>query len=213
MRDSPVTTGYLALLAVTYVLVHHVLAPPTRARLLLEISTNLHNLGRHPLLSLAASMLVADRASWLDEVLIVGLGIAVCLGWLERRTGSLRAAGVFVFGHVTATLVAAVVVLAGAYPEPLSRSLDFGVSYGSIAATAAVAWFLPWYARIPWAAVCVLYPLTAASWYGRLPDFTTVGHVTGALCGLLAGYVVSGRRARAARTPGPRPARPRWRNP
>lgn len=192
-RRSPVTSGYLVVLAVTDVLVFHMAAPAARRRLLLDISTNLHNLGRHPARSIAASMLVADtRASFLDELLIVGLGIAVCLAWLERRAGSLRAAALFVTGHVAATLVAALVILtavrAGVYPASVEHGLDFGVSYGSITATAAAGWYLPRRARVPWAAVCVLYPLTAASWYAWLPDFTTVGHVAGALCGLAAGY-------------------------
>ena len=198
VRRTPVTSGYLVLLAVADVLVFHVLAPATRARLLLDISTNLHNLGRHPVRSMAAGMLVVDtRASFLDEVLIVGLGIAVCLAWLERRAGSVRAAGVFVFGHVAATLVAALVIVSavrgGAYPASIERSLDFGVSYGSITATAAITWYLPREIRAVWAGVCVLYPLTAAAWYGWVPDFTTVGHMAGALCGIAAGYALRGR--------------------
>jgi hypothetical protein len=200
-RRSPVTCGYLALLALTDVLVHHLLPPATRARLLLDISTNLDNLGRHPVRSLVASMLVIDtRAAFLDDVLIVGLGIAACLGWLERRAGSLRAAGVFVFGHVTATLVAAVVLLAaihgGSYPRSVEHSLDYGVSYGSITAVTAITWYLPRRTRAFWAALCVLYPLTDTTWYGWVPDFTTVGHMAGALCGLAAGLAVRRRTSR-----------------
>jgi hypothetical protein len=194
-RRSPVTAGYLVLLGVTHVLVSYVLTPSARTRLVLDISTNLDNLAHHPVRSLVASMLVVDTgASWLDNVLIVGLGIAVCLAWLERRAGSLRAAGVFVFGHVAATLVAAVVLViaihGGTYPHDLEHALDYGVSYGSITATAAIAWYLPVAARAVWAPVCVLYPLTAADWYSWLPDFTTVGHLAGALCGIAAGYVL-----------------------
>lgn len=202
-RRCPVTFAYLVVLAVTDVLVFHVVAPAARERLLLDVSTNLGNLGRHPVRSMIASMLVVDtRASFLDELLIVGLGIAVCLARLERRAGSLRAAAVFVFGHVTATLVAALVLLvaigSGSYPPALEHTLDFGVSYGSITATTAITWYLPGGVRVPWAAVCVLYPLTAASWYGWVPDFTTVGHVAGALCGLAAGYAAV-RRSMPAR--------------
>ena len=127
VRRSPVTSGYLLLLAAADVVVFHLLTAATRARLLQAISTNVHNLGRHPMRSLAASMLVADtRASFLDELLIVGLGVAVCLAWLERRAGSVRAAGVFVLGHVAATLVAALVIVTavrgGVYPPSVERS-------------------------------------------------------------------------------------------
>jgi hypothetical protein len=210
-RRSPVTSGYLILLGVTHVLVSYALTPSARTRLVLDISTNLDNLGRHPVRSLVASMLVIDsRAALLDDVLIVGLGIAVCLGWLERRAGSLRAAGVFVFGHVTATLVAAVVLLAaihgGVYPAAVRHSLDYGVSYGSITAVTAITWYLPRRARAFWAALCVLYPLTDTTWYGWVPDFTTVGHVAGALCGLAAGLAVR-RRGAARERPADTPAR------
>jgi hypothetical protein len=197
-RRSPVTAGYLILLGVTHLLVSYALTPSARTRLVLDISTNLDNLRHHPIRSLVASMLVADTgASVLDNLLIVGLGIAVCLAWLERRAGSLRAAGVFVFGHLAATLVAALVLViaihGGTYPRELEHGLDYGVSYGSITATAAVAWYLPLAARVVWAPVCVLYPLTAATWYSWLPDFTTVGHMAGALCGVAAGYALHRR--------------------
>jgi hypothetical protein len=138
-------------------------------------------------------MRVADTSgAILDNILILGVGVAVCLAALERRTGMLRAAGIFVAGHVTATAVAAIVTVialhAGRYPAEIRDELDYGVSYGALTVAAAITPILPRWSRLPWAAFAVLYPLTAATWYGALPDVTTVGHITAALTGLVFGF-------------------------
>jgi hypothetical protein len=205
-RRSPVTLGYLLVLAATDVIVHHLLASGTRRRLLLGISTNLHHMERNPLRVLVASPLVIDTgATFVDNLLIIGLGLVVCMAVLERRAGSLRAAGVFVLGHVGATLVAAVVIVAavrsGSYPGSVQSGLDYGVSYGAIAVAMAVTWYLPLWVRPLWAAFGVFYPLTAATWYGRVPDFSTVGHLAGALLGLAAGYAITAAGRRTATEP------------
>jgi hypothetical protein len=194
-RASPATLTYLALLAVDTVVVNHLLSSVTADRILAAISTNLDNLPRHPFTTLFGSLLLVDDGTWLDNLLVVGLGLCVCLGLLERRLGSLRALGAALSAHVGATLITSVVVAmatdAGTYPAGIRHSLDYGVSYASIAAITAVTPLLPRRGRPWWAAAAVLYPLTAADWYGWLPDFTTIGHIAAALIGLTAGFALA----------------------
>ncbi|WKX09483.1 rhomboid-like protein [Streptomyces sp. NL15-2K] len=193
-RRSPATLTYLALLTIGTVVVKHVLPGPTADRIFEAISTNLDNLPRHPVTTLFGSLLVLDDATWLDNLLVVGLGISVCLALLERRLGALRALGAALLAHVSATLITLVVVSiatrAETYPADSRHALDYGVSYASIAAVAAVTPLLPRRGRPWWCAVAVLYPLTAAQWYGWLPDFTTIGHISAALIGLAMGFAM-----------------------
>ncbi|MEU0934386.1 rhomboid-like protein [Embleya sp. NPDC005971] len=204
-RRSPATFAVLFLLAITGVVVGRLMSETAADRLLDEISTNLDNLHHHPLRAMAGSLMVADvHGTLLGNVLTIGFGLGVCMAFLEHRVGTLRAVGVTVLGHVGATLVTAVVLTvaidAGTYPEDTRYSLDYGVSYASMAAIAAVTpllsrWLRPW-----WALVCLLYPFSSVEWFGALPDFTTIGHVSAALIGLGAGYLFSGRLR-----PAPRP--------
>ncbi|WP_407285351.1 rhomboid-like protein [Streptomyces sp. BP-8] len=204
-RRSPATLGYLVLLAVDTLVVKRVLPESTAGRILQDISTNIDNLPRHPVTSLLGSLLVVDRGTLLDYLLTVGLGVAVCLGFLEHRIGAPRAFAAVLLGHVGATLVTSGVVAmaidAGTYPPDIRHALDYGVSYVSIAATASITPLLPRRARPWWAAVAVLYPLTAAEWYGRLPDFTTIGHIAAALIGLTVAFLMTQVGPRRANAP------------
>ncbi|GAA2432653.1 hypothetical protein GCM10010191_53360 [Actinomadura vinacea] len=204
LRRCQGTASYLVLLLATHIIVFRVLSSDERQRVLEAISTNLAAMNWTAPFRLMASALVVDTSGTvLDQILIVGLGIAVCLTWLEYRLGMIRAFGIFATVHVLATLlVLAVVAFAvhtGRYPDEVRHDLDYGVSFGSIGAIGAVTWLLPKWARLPWAVVAVLYPLTAATWYGWLPDYSTAGHVlSGAIGVALSGLVV--REARAHRT-------------
>lgn len=66
---------------------------------------------------------------------------------LERRVGSLRAAGVFAAGHVVGTLlsqsVVAIAVATGKVGPSMLDELDIGVSYGVLASLGAMAGLLP----------------------------------------------------------------------
>ncbi|MFF5258214.1 rhomboid-like protein [Actinomadura viridis] len=190
LRRNAGTTSYLALLLVTHVVVFRALSPESERRVLAAVSTNLADMNWSAPPRLVGSALVVDfSGSFLDTALIVGLGIAVCLGLLERRLGTARAFGVFATAHVLVTLVVLAVVAAavhtGRYPEAVTHELDYGVSFGALGAIGAVTWFLPAWLRLPWAAVAVLYPLTAADWYGWLPDYSSVGHVLSAATGVI----------------------------
>ncbi|MEU9120897.1 rhomboid-like protein [Streptomyces sp. NPDC048506] len=199
-RHSPATAAYLVVLAVDTVVVKRLLPEATAGRILHEISTNLDNLPRRPFTSLFGSLLVVDHGTWLDYLLVIGLGLAVCLALLERRIGTRRALAVVLLGHVGATLITSVIVAeathVGTYPLAIRHALDYGVSYASSAAVAAITPLLPRLARPWWVVGAVVYPLTAADWYGRLPDFTTIGHVSAALIGLTAAIVMIPAEAR-----------------
>jgi hypothetical protein len=196
---NPVTAGYLVSVLLCSWLVGALSRPPADA-VLHAISTNLDNMGRHPLFSLATSALVS--AGGLQVVTVPG--VVCCLAWLERRFGAWRAFGVFAVGHVIGTLLSlAVIVLAlraGRYPAEVRGGLDYGVSYGAVAALTAVGPFPPRWLGVPCATFGLLYGFTETTWYGALPDFSTVGHVSAALCGLVAGLWLarSARRGRAA---------------
>ncbi|MEZ0088996.1 rhomboid-like protein [Streptacidiphilus sp. EB129] len=198
-RRNPATFGYLVLLALDAVLVDHVLPAASADRLLLGISTNLDNMRQHPLRSLLGSMLVVDGGGPLNFLLVVVVGLVVCLALLERRFGTRRAVAVVLLAHVGATLTTTAVIAVatgdGAYPAWTPHALDYGVSYVSIAAVAAVTPLLPRRLRPWWAAAVLLYPLVDADWYGALPDFTSIGHCTAALIGLAATKWTAGRAA------------------
>lgn len=204
VRAGPFTTAYLLLLVAVRLVLDH--GDRTDA-VLAWLSTNLDNLARHPLGSLAGSLLVingplrpAADSGFGGTLITVGLGIGVALWWLEARAGTPVAAAVLIVGHVAATLLTAVVIgwaiATGRYPPETRSALDVGVSYGAEAALAAVTVLLPRWARAPWVLFVLAWPLADAEWFGALPDFTTVGHLLSAAIGGV-GAVIVVRRARA----------------
>jgi hypothetical protein len=182
-RRNPFTAGYLVVLLLTSWLVDQ-LSEPTESGLLQSISTNLDNMTTHPVFSLVASALVP--ADGLRPAVLVG--VVGCLAWLERAFGARRAFSVYAAGHVAGTLLSLVVIMlavrAGGYPDEVRGALDYGVSYGAVAAFTAVSSSLPRWLGVPWAVAGVAYAFTETTWIGALPDFTTFGHCTAALTGL-----------------------------
>jgi hypothetical protein len=158
-------------------------------------STNIVNLGTHPVGALAGSALIVN-GDLLDAgtVLTFWLGVVVALWWLEARRGPARAAVVYLGGHVGATLLTVPVILAaihaGRYPDATRTAVDVGISYGAQAALAAVVVTLPWWAWAPGAVVVLGWPLLDAEWSGLLPDFTTVGHLVAAGLGAVLGVLL-----------------------
>ena len=181
------TVGYLVvLLAVHAWMVRSEQAPTFTA----WASTNVVNLGTHPLGALVASALIVN-GSLTDAGTVITLwaGVGVALWWVESRRGPVRAAAVFLGGHVGATLLTVPVILAairaGRYAEETRTVVDVGISYGAQTALAAVVVALPWWARVPWVAFVYGWPLLDAEWFGLLPDFTTVGHLVAATIGFV----------------------------
>ncbi|HEY7486359.1 MAG TPA: rhomboid-like protein [Streptosporangiaceae bacterium] len=202
LRRCRGTLCFLAVLLASHIVVFHLLSADAKDRVLRAISTNLSAMGWSAPLRLIASGLVVDTSgSLLNILLIVGVGVGVCLGLLEYRFGTARAFGVFAATHVLVSLVVlaivAVAVRTGRYPDEVKHELDYGVSFGALGAIGAVTLLLPPWIRPVWAAIALLYPLTAAYWYGWLPDYSSVGHVLSAATGILLALFLLRRRSYA----------------
>jgi hypothetical protein len=183
---GPWTVGYLVVLLA----VHGWMTVVDPSDFVAWASTNVVNLGTHPLGALLASALVVN-GPLLDAgtLITLWLGIGGALWWVESRRGPARAAAVFLGGHVGGTLLTVPVILAavraGRYAEETRTAVDVGISYGAQAALAAVVVALPWWARVPWVVFVYGWPLLDAEWSGPLPDFTTVGHEVAATIGFV----------------------------
>ncbi|MDX3225590.1 rhomboid-like protein [Streptomyces sp. ME19-01-6] len=161
-------------------------------------STDVVNLADRPVLVLVAS------AVW-----VVGglsspyiLAFLVVVGALERRLGGWRTAGVFLFGHVLATLMTelpvAASVAAGHLPESSLRRLDYGISYGLLACTAALAGLLrPWLRSTVLGGIALVLVLDLVEFADPLTDW---GHLLALATGVLCRPYV--RRAVQRREPG-----------
>ncbi|MFE9307568.1 rhomboid-like protein [Streptomyces sp. NPDC006706] len=141
---TPFTFGYAALLAVTSLVARYA-DPAVVDALRQSSSTDVAHLVRAPLLVLPASAL------WIagGVVSAYSLCFLLVLTALERRIGGLRTAGVFLFGHVLATLATEVpiglAVLTGRLPDSAAHRLDYGISFGVAASLGALAGLLtPW---------------------------------------------------------------------
>ncbi len=172
-----------------------------------HVSTNLDNLHDHPGASLLGSVLFFDGTltdvpslEFVGTFITLGLGVCCFLAWVESRWSKPRAVAVFLGGHITATLLTAVVVTValqhGWYPAAVRQASDYGVSYGAQTVMAVGTLALPRRARLPWAAFVLAWPLGGAEWPGPLPDFTTVGHLIAAVLGFGLVAVPAFRRPR-----------------
>ncbi|MEU0245278.1 rhomboid-like protein [Streptomyces sp. NPDC006235] len=145
---TPFTFGYGIVLCLTSLFSAY--ADPVLVHALLQgSSTDVAHLVRTPELVLVGSAL------WLAGGVAspFAIGFVLVLTALERRIGGLRTAGVFLLGHVLATLATEVpvglAVLAGQLPESSLHRLDYGVSFGVAAGTGALAGLLPLRLRVP----------------------------------------------------------------
>ncbi|QWB23113.1 MULTISPECIES: rhomboid-like protein [Streptomyces] len=149
---TPFTFGYAVVLCVTSLISAY--ADPALVHALLQgSSTDVAHLVRTPELVLIGSALwVAGGVASPFTI-----GFVLVLTALERRIGGLRTAGVFLLGHVLATLATEVpvglAVLAGHLPDSSLHRLDYGVSFGVAAGTGALAGLLSPWLRVPLLAV------------------------------------------------------------
>jgi hypothetical protein len=212
VRAGPVTATYLLLLLASHAWLLHV-SDARRQRVLEAVSTNDVNLRDHPIGALAGSLLFfdgtlthVDTQLFVGTVITLGFGVAGALWWWEKHAGALRAYAIFLAGHIVATLLTWLVirhaVATGRYPESIRTTLDYGISYGAEAMLAACAVVITGARRWLWLAAVLAWPIAAATWFGALPDFTTVGHLTAAGVGLLLAGVL--RPAHALDEPGGR---------
>jgi hypothetical protein len=185
--ETPFTFGYLVLLLGTTLLLKFA-DPELTARLLQLSSTDAHNLWRRPLTSLLTSALWLSDEGWLAYVVIFTIAVAP----LERRFGVRRAATVFFSGHVLATLVTELPVMAlisaRVLPNSAGHWLDIGVSYGFFTTAGALVFLLRGRARL--AALAAVEAFIAVIWLGDDPAsldsvVTLLGHAVAAHFGLL----------------------------
>jgi rhomboid family protein len=195
VRSSPATALYLLAVGTTST----VLALTNDRfddRLLLALSTNLHQLARVPVRVLVASAFWLGDLSelWPWAVLLV-----VVLAPVERRLGSRRTVLAFALGHVGATLLVAagllVLVRLGEVSPVVEDARDVGASYGVLAVAAVATYLLPRRLRLPYAGLLAGTLVLLAATSGTFTDF---GHLTAAAIGLACSPLVrpcaSGRR-------------------
>ncbi|MET7485482.1 rhomboid-like protein [Streptomyces sp. NPDC005538] len=192
---TPFTFGYAVLLVVTSLVAQYA-APSLVNQLHQASSTDVAHLVHDPLLVLVASAL------WIVGGMLSPYAILflLVLTALERRIGGVRAAGVFLFGHIVATLATegtvGIAVLAGHLPDSSLHRLDYGISFGVAASTGALAGLLR-----PWLGL----PLIALFGWTLVEDLieftdpmTNWGHLIALTLGI-ATWPLIRRRQRAAR--------------
>ncbi|MFJ5301931.1 rhomboid-like protein [Streptomyces sp. NPDC088350] len=141
---TPFTFAYAMLLLVTSLVAQY--ADATLVNELHQASsTDVAHLVRDPLLVLVASAL------WIVGGMMSPYAILflLVLTALERRIGGMRAAAVFVSGHILATLATegtvGIAVLAGHLPNSSLHRLDYGISFGVATSIGALSGLLrPW---------------------------------------------------------------------
>ncbi|MFD6285039.1 rhomboid-like protein [Streptomyces sp. NPDC060205] len=144
---TPFTFGYAVLLLLTSLFTEYA-APHLVSRVLQGASTDVAHLAEAPVPVLIASALwVAGGISP-----VFAIGFLLVLTALERRIGGLRTAGVFLLGHVVATLATEIPVglsvLAGHLPDSSLHRYDYGISFGVAASAGALAGLLPRWPRL-----------------------------------------------------------------
>lgn len=185
-RRTPFTFGYLVLLLASTITLYLV-SDSTAHALLLGASTNLVELGSHPVRVLVGSALWLPGQDWV----YYAIGLTAALAPLERRLGSWRALAVVAFGHVGVTLVTeggvGVGILLHRLPVSEAHQLDVGASYVLMTAIGAAIGLLPPVVRWPVLAVAGYWLAVSPVLHGGV-DMTAAGHLlcllTGVACWL-----------------------------
>jgi len=175
------TVGYVAvLLVVSFAIL--VLGPHARDVIIQRTSTNLHNLAHGHIGTLLGSAFVVDAGP-----IYFWLPFLTCLLVLaELQLRSIRLMVAFLVGHIGATLVVAVALVAaieiGWLPVSIARASDVGMSYGALAVLGALTATLPPRWRPAWVGWWIAAAMTAAVVGG---DFTDAGHTVAVILGVL----------------------------
>ncbi|MEU6180393.1 rhomboid-like protein [Streptomyces coeruleorubidus] len=197
---TPFTFGYAIVLCVTSLISAYGGTALVHA-LLQGSSTDVAHLVRTPELVLVGSAL------WLAGGVAspFAIGLVLVLTALERRIGGLCTAGVFLLGHVLATLATEVpvglAVLAGQLPASSLHRLDYGVSFGVAADTGALAGLLSPWLRVPLLAGfggMLLQDLLAFT-----DPMTNWGHLIALAIGVATWPLIRRWQTRGAGSPGP----------
>lgn len=190
LRITPVYAGLVLLMWTVVLLV----SPTVGAQIVHVNSTNVANLVDGRVYTLFSSAFVlGDR----PEILGV-LAMVVVLGIAELSWGWVRTAGVFLFGHIVATLLVFAGLATGIALHRLGGDLataaDVGISYGTVAVLGGLLVSAPLRHGRRWQVLATVIGLLGVA---VLRDFTSVGHLTSLLLGFAAGYLL---RRRARRT-------------
>lgn len=191
---TPFTFGYATVLAVTSYVAGH--ADPALVRALHQASsTDVAHLVRYPVAVLFASAL------WIVGGILspYAAGFLLVLTALERRIGGARAAGVFLLGHVVATLATEVpvglAVWAGHLPGSSLHRFDYGISFGVAASVGSLAGLLsPW---LRWPLLALVGSVLAEDLVLLDDPMTNWGHLLALALGVATWPLV--RRAARAR--------------
>jgi hypothetical protein len=181
----PATFGYLAVLIVV-TSAFSALSAPAQAMVVLRASTNLHNLLNGRIGTMFSSTLVIGNvtAAW---VLIPLLGCLLAL--VELRFGAVHLIGVFLAGHIGATLLVAaglwIAVELDWVPTSIRWAEDVGISYGAMALIGTLVVAIPHRWRIAWASA---WFIVAAEGVLIERTFTNVGHLLALSIGIAAGF-------------------------
>ncbi|MFG2722770.1 rhomboid-like protein [Streptomyces sp. NPDC048416] len=191
--STPFAFGYALLLLATSLYTAYG-DPDTVDALLQGSSTDVAHLSTRPVLALFASALwIAGGVMSPYAVVFVFV-----LAALEHRIGGWRTAGVFLLGHVVATLATeipvALSVLAGHLPETSLHRLDYGISFGLMATVGALAGLLAPLFR--WTVLAVVSVLLAQDLLNISDPLAAWGHPIALLVGLACWPAV--RRVRRA---------------
>lgn len=176
-----VTAAYTAVL-VTVAGTLSTLGPQVQKNVIAYTSTNLYNLQRGHLGTLAGSAFVTDGG----QIYIWLPGLVCLLALAEWFWRGRRLVVAFTLGHVGATLIVAVWLAVATYvgwlPKSVTLASDVGVSYGAAGVLGALTAEVPPRLRPGWMGWwLVVGMLIAAS--GR--DFTAIGHVLALTLGVL----------------------------
>ncbi len=179
VKSSPATFLY----AVVIMLTTWIVAGSNQrlaSALLRDQSTNLSNLRHHAIDVLLRSAFWSGSSYALPTIALLAVVLAPAEFWLGTR----RAILVFAIGHIGATLLtAAGLQLAlhfGRAPQGIERTIDVGVSYGTVCVAGVLAYRLPAPWRYAWAAGLLgVFGLKA----GLSGDFADYGHVAAVLLG------------------------------
>ncbi|MCW2802803.1 MAG: rane protein of unknown function [Propionibacteriaceae bacterium] len=184
MRTAITAVIYVALFAVANVVIQ-IQPLPVRQAWLDWASTDLVNLGDHPVASMIISAFVDDSGflAW------IGLGL-IGLVAAGHTLGNLRCAVLVTVAHVVATAVSegvlAVRIALGSVPPSERVSLDIGPSYVVVAALSAAMAYGNWPTRIPSGVAFALLAPHLFGGLGRL-DVGPVGHCCAIVIGLVGG--------------------------
>lgn len=197
MRSAPGTYTYLFVLIIT-TWVLQTSSSNIAEQLLLERSTNLHQLIRDPMRVLFGS---AFWVSSTGELLFSLLAFSLIATSVERWIGTARTASVFFISHVGATLLVAFWLWASlnftVVKTPTTSARDVGSSYGLAALAALLTYRAPSPRRWFYAgAIVVLIGVTLII----DPSFTNWGHLFAFTIGFLS-YIFIPRKVRKRRKP------------